>query len=242
MTSLMHTLHIGTLATWLSVAGFGTVAVVMPDPQRPAPAAKDHADTRWDVQEITLGAETSPATEETPSATSDPTVAETLPAPPELPDLTETEPLPALPDLTPGAAAEPQNPAPEPPKPEPRRKARGSEGVRAAASSAAHASGARASGPNNPGGRAGMSDAARIAGGRMPSPSYPPVARSKGQAGTVVIEFTVDSSGSVITATAISPSPWPLLNNEAVHTVRHWSFPPGGGVMKLQRPIVFQLR
>jgi outer membrane biosynthesis protein TonB len=44
-----------------------------------------------------------------------------------------------------------------------------------------------------------------------------------------------------ISAYAKSPSPWPLLNAEAVSTVRSWRFPPGG-VMKLQRPIVFQLR
>ncbi len=239
MNALIHTLNIGTLATWLSVAGFGTVAVVITHPQRPTPAAKEIADTRWDVQDITLGAEAAAATEETPPATSDPTVAETLPAPPELTDLTEMEPLPELPDLTPEAVSEAPSPAPLPPRPAPPRKVRGGESLRAAAS---HASAARATGSNNSGGRAGLSDAARIAGGRMPSPNYPPVARSSGQSGTVVIEFTVDSSGSVITAAAISPSPWPLLNNEAVHTVRQWRFPPGGGVMKLQRPIVFQLR
>ena len=86
-----------------------------------------------------------------------------------------------------------------------------------------------------------MSDAARLAAGRMPPPSYPPEARRKGQSGTVIVEFTVDASGRVISARAKSPSPWPLLNNEAVRTVRRWKFPPGG-VMKLQRPIVFQLR
>lgn len=86
-----------------------------------------------------------------------------------------------------------------------------------------------------------MSDSARLAAGRMSAPSYPPEARRKGQTGTVVVEFTVDSSGRVISAYAKQPSPWPLLNNEAVRTVRRWKFPPGG-VMKLQRPIVFQLR
>ena len=36
MTSLLHPLHIGTLATWLSVAGFGTLAVIVPARQAPA--------------------------------------------------------------------------------------------------------------------------------------------------------------------------------------------------------------
>ena len=75
----------------------------------------------------------------------------------------------------------------------------------------------------------------------MPAPSYPAESRRKGQEGTVTVEFTVDSSGRVISAVAKSPSPWPLLNAEAVATVRRWRFPPGA-VMKLQRPIVFQLR
>jgi protein TonB len=75
----------------------------------------------------------------------------------------------------------------------------------------------------------------------MPKPSYPAQAKRAGQAGTVVIEFTVDASGRVISAYAKSSSGWPLLDAEAVRTVRRWTF-PGGGVMKLQRPIVFQLR
>jgi TonB family protein len=62
-----------------------------------------------------------------------------------------------------------------------------------------------------------------------------------GQSGTVVVEFTIDGSGRVISAHAAKPSPWPLLDHEAVRTVRRWKFPPGN-IMKLQRPIVFQLR
>jgi protein TonB len=73
----------------------------------------------------------------------------------------------------------------------------------------------------------------------MPSPTYPAEARRKGQSGTVTVEFTVDTSGRVIAAFATSPSPWPLLNEEAVRTVRRWRFPPGG-IMKLQRPIIFE--
>ena len=75
----------------------------------------------------------------------------------------------------------------------------------------------------------------------MPPPSYPPLARRSGQAGTVMVEFTVDTVGRVIAAHAKSSSGWELLDSEAVRTVLRWSFPPGG-VMKLQRPIVFQLR
>ena len=75
----------------------------------------------------------------------------------------------------------------------------------------------------------------------MPPPVYPAEARRRGQTGTLLVEFTVDAAGRVIAASAVTPSPWPLLNQEAVSAVRRWTFPPGS-VMKLQRPIVFQLR
>ena len=86
-----------------------------------------------------------------------------------------------------------------------------------------------------------MAESARLAAGRMPPPVYPSEARRKGQTGTVMVEFVVDSSGRVISAYAKSPTPWPLLNHEAVRAVRRWKF-PAGSMMKLQRPIVFQLR
>ncbi|MEI8037882.1 MAG: energy transducer TonB, partial [Verrucomicrobiota bacterium] len=83
--------------------------------------------------------------------------------------------------------------------------------------------------------------AGRLAAGHMPPPVYPAEARRRGQTGTLLVEFTVDAAGRVIAASAVTPSPWPLLNQEAVSAVRRWTFPPGS-VMKLQRPIVFQLR
>ena len=85
-----------------------------------------------------------------------------------------------------------------------------------------------------------MSDAKRLAGGRMPAPSYPSEARAKGQTGTVVVEFVVGENGSVVSAYAKSPSPWPILNERAVSAVRRWKFPPGS-VVKYTRPIVFKL-
>ncbi|NJM38364.1 MAG: energy transducer TonB, partial [Akkermansiaceae bacterium] len=71
-------------------------------------------------------------------------------------------------------------------------------------------------------GGTGMSDAKRLAGGRMPAPSYPSEAKRKGQSGTIVVEFVVGENGSVISAYAKSPSPWPILNQQAVSCVRRW--------------------
>ena len=86
-----------------------------------------------------------------------------------------------------------------------------------------------------------MSSAERLAAGQMRPPSYPSYSRRNNQTGKVMIDFTVDASGRVSAARVISSSGWPLLDAEAVQTVKSWKFPPGG-TMKLQRPIVFRLK
>lgn len=227
MTPLLHSLQIATLATWLSVAGFGTMGLVIhsENPEREMPAPLE---TRLLAEDFTLGDVSSPETGDSSSEPGPPAVAETLPAPPEMPELAEFEPLPEVPSPPPAPAIRKSQPAPRPSS-RPNSTARTPKKT-------------TTSKPASSGGSSsGMSDSARLAAGRMSAPSYPPEARRKGQTGTVVVEFTVDSSGRVISAYAKQPSPWPLLNNEAVRTVRRWKFPPGG-VMKLQRPIVFQLR
>jgi protein TonB len=228
MTSFIHVLQITTLATWLSVGVFGGVGLFIHPGNPSTDAVSPALETTMIPEDFTLGDLSSPESGETSSASTKSAEAETLPAPPEMPDLVEFDPLPDIPSLPPAptirksqpasrAAATPQTSRKTPARP---------------ASSGRTSSGGSSS---------GMSDSARLAAGRMSAPSYPPEARRKGQTGTVVVEFTVDSSGRVISAYAKQPSPWPLLNNEAVRTVRRWKFPPGG-VMKLQRPIVFQLR
>jgi periplasmic protein TonB len=230
MQALIHTLHIGTLATWLSVAAFGTVGVVVREWQ-PVPAPLVVEETRLIDDDFILG---DPGPSESEAETADivpPQQAETLPAPPALAPLTEFSPLPEIPDLPPAATAKPADKLPQP-----RATASRSTASRANSSGVAGKVKTGASGSGS-----GLSESARLAAGRMPAPSYPPYSRRNGQSGTVVVEFTVDTNGRVISAHAKKPCPWPLLNNEAVSTVRIWRFPPGG-IMKLQRPIVFQLR
>jgi len=240
MDSLQHLLNIGTLATWLSVGGFGSVAVVLPGRAVSEASRHQQFETQWLPQDFTLGGEISPAAEETPLATSESDPADALPAPPDLPDAAEMAPLPDVPE--PPLPAAPAAVSPSAPRP-----SAAADSVRhtprpAARKPSSTGASSTAAGTGSPGGGSGLSNAARLAAGSMPTPAYPAEARRLGQSGTLVVEFTVDSSGQVISAYAISPSPWPLLNQEAVRTVRRWRFPPGGGVMKLQRPIVFQLR
>ena len=228
-------LNIGTLATWLSVAGFGSVAVIVPNRQVVSDAVPGIAESRLMPLDFTLGGESSPAAVEPAAesgASSPPEAAETLPAPPAMPDPTEWPALPSVPE----PPTSPQSIRETTPAPRPVAHADSRERSPRRVAGQAATSAATMGTPGT-----GMSNAARLAAGSMPPPSYPAEARRQGQTGTLLVEFTVDASGRVIAAYAISPSPWPLLNLEAVSTVRSWRFPPGP-VMKLQRPIVFQLR
>jgi len=251
MHSVLHSLNIGTLATWLSVAGLGTVGVIV-HPQLPTPAHPVEtteialSDAAFDIGEMAGvsaadagGSASSPAEQDLPEPAELP---ETLPAPPELPALAEFTALPEIPVLPQHATRHSQQPggaSANPPST--RRSSQGSGIASSPARSGGSSSGTSAAAAGKGAGASGMSATARLAAGRMPAPAYPSECRRRGQSGTVVVEFTIDSSGRVISAHAVKPSPWPLLDHEAVRTVRKWKFPPGG-VMKLQRPIVFQLR
>jgi periplasmic protein TonB len=64
--------------------------------------------------------------------------------------------------------------------------------------------------------------------GRQPAPEYPATARRLGQEGTVGVRLLVGESGRVLSAEAVLPSPWPLLNEAATRAVRErWRFRSG---------------
>ena len=57
-----------------------------------------------------------------------------------------------------------------------------------------------------------------------PAPAYPPIAKAARASGAVTVQITVDESGRVISAHAISGHP--LLQQAAVDAVRNWRFTP----------------
>lgn len=59
---------------------------------------------------------------------------------------------------------------------------------------------------------------------RKPQPSYPGMAKAAGVEGAVAVEVTVDESGTVYSARAISGHP--LLRDAAVTAARGWTFKP----------------
>lgn len=235
MTPIFHALNTSTLAAWLSVTGFGAVGIFVPEWRwSPTPKNSEEIVTQVFDPVILLGAgdvaeSAVPATDQAPTLST-----ETLPSPPELPELAEQAPLPEIPSL-PSPAPVPEKSGAKPNRDDaPQAPARKSGGSQTRNANSAAASGVANAGPS-------QSDSARLAAGRMPAPIYPSASRQSGQVGTVTVAFTVDNSGRVISAQATKPTPWPLLNEAAVRAVRRWKFPPGG-VMKVQRPIVFNLR
>lgn len=261
MTPILHAVHIVTLATWLSIASIGSLGMaVSGDPEGMKKDAKPR-DPYENLESIVLTDEftpselaASPTTEAGSSGeaegndSDDPfTEQETVPAPPAMPDVAELSPLPEIPDPPAPSLKSPESPAAPAIKlhqsPESNRK-RAARSVQPDRNTAGSPQGeVPAVGKAGNGGRngdTGLSDAKRLGGGRMPAPTYPAEARAKGQSGTVIVEFIVGEDGSVISANAKRPSPWPLLNERAVSCVQRWKFPPGS-VTKYTRPIVFKL-
>jgi TonB family protein len=77
--------------------------------------------------------------------------------------------------------------------------------------------------------------------GRQPAPEYPLRARREGQEGVVAIRFSVGEDGRVLAAEAVSPCPWKLLNDSALHVVRErWRF-SSGAIRLYEVAIRFQL-
>jgi protein TonB len=76
---------------------------------------------------------------------------------------------------------------------------------------------------------------------RKPQPFYPPQAKAARVSGPVVVEVTVDESGNVIEAHAVSGHP--LLKDAAVSAARGWRFSPtkvSGEPVKIVRTITFE--
>jgi protein TonB len=233
MRSLTHALNIGTLATWMSVAAFGSAGVILGRAVHLSPVADvagiELVQTPLEIESVDVADSMNEASDQSAAAESI-----ELPAPPEMLPALQSDALPEVPDMPIAdlkKVSESIKPAAKPankPAAKPQR-------------SSAMAGNPSAGNNASTNGAATMSNAARLAAGRMPAPRYPSEARSKGQAGTVLIEFTVDPSGRVSSAHIASPCPWSVLNEEALRAVRNWKFPPGS-VMTFKKPIVFKLR
>lgn len=235
MSPIIYATHIATLALWLSVGVAGTVGIIIPvsidiirsesstDPFRNLPP--------------TVLTEGRPEAGEAPSFSNEPVApipSQENPvfpsaneAPPEMPETAVASPLPELPAVR-SAQQQRSTASAEPSR---RTSSSGRRSQAAPGSGRSQSTGAASTPAGNPN---------RLVGARMPAPAYPNEARSRGQAGTVIVEFVVGENGRVISAYAKKPCPWPILNERAVRAVRTWRFPPGA-MSTHTRPIIFKL-
>lgn len=255
MNSLIYALNIGTLATWLTVSGASTVATVvlveerLPERQTAADGVSEIFITpqaMGSAPPAGLPSEMEAAVPEDESVASEDVAAELpeTPALEPLPELADPEPLPEVPDLPAAPAVQPESR----PKPAARSSSPPSKVVRSSASgqrgsSARSGESGQGSGRGNGSARgSGSSEVGsdRWLGLRKASPVYPASAKRQGQQGRVVVQFTVDERGNVVDARVTGPSPYPLLNQEALRTIRRFKARPGVRATTSQ-PIIFQL-
>jgi protein TonB len=80
-------------------------------------------------------------------------------------------------------------------------------------------------------------------GGDRPQPTYPKLALEMGQQGRVVIAFTVDEAGRIVSAEVKESSGSSILDHGAIESIkRHWVFPPGAPNRQFEAPINYVLQ
>lgn len=73
-----------------------------------------------------------------------------------------------------------------------------------------------------------------------PGPQYPREAQRRRRAGTVEVEFTVGTDGSVSAARVVAASPPRIFDREALQAVNRWRFQPVGSPVTTRRTFNFQ--
>jgi protein TonB len=73
-----------------------------------------------------------------------------------------------------------------------------------------------------------------------PGPNYPRDAQRRRRAGTVEVEFTVGTDGSVTSSRVVNASPPRIFDREALQAVDRWRFQPIGSPVTTRRTFNFQ--
>ncbi len=81
-------------------------------------------------------------------------------------------------------------------------------------------------------------------GGDRPAPTtYPPIAKSLGQQGTVLLSMSVDANGTITAIDVKESSGFPILDRSALEFVkRHWILPAGAAGRIFEAPIKYELK
>ncbi|HEV8694338.1 MAG TPA: energy transducer TonB [Lysobacter sp.] len=73
----------------------------------------------------------------------------------------------------------------------------------------------------------------------MPAPKYPAEALRAGTSGSVLVEYTVGTDGTVTAARVVRSNPTRIFDREAVNAVRRWRFQPVASPVTTRREISF---
>lgn len=213
---VQYAAQILVLAVWITCAGMGAMGLAVGWPA----LAVRHVEPQPIQAELieTQLQQDAPAAAAAPPELSPVPSAETPPQAPDLPDL---PPLPQLPEFV-------EKVAPVAPQTKPETKARTSP--------------ARVNTERPTGSPTVQNLTMGVGEGRQPAPEYPRDALSRRQEGTVMIQFLVGAEGQVLSAEVWQASPWSLLNDAALRTVRgRWHF--AAGPVRLYRvPIRFRIQ
>ena len=249
MSPFLYALNIGTLATWMTVAGASSVACVVKVIDRLPELLRDKPkETEMVITPMAMGSAPPAAAEDSNEAVTEeaavpeiPDVPE-IPEMPEVPEVADLEPLPDVPDLpqvvSPDGFEKRQAPVAKPatrPKTATTRSTAGKKSTNGQSGQGTGVGNGTAQGSGN-----SAVGASRWVGGNMPKPNYPSACRRSGEQGRVIVNFTVDERGYVVSANIASGCAYSALNDEALRTVRRWKFKPGPRA-SASRPIVFQL-
>jgi protein TonB len=198
-------LPVSTLVAWMVCLVVGGLGFALPY-TRPLAPKPEPMPTQAELIEVALTSEPLPPVQTVPAATMIPPALESLAAPASTPPMMAL----ALPNADVAFALPVEGPAQVVPA------------AQAAYSRSVAQSNQVSAAP------AIQSLTYGIGEGRQPAPRYPRDALRGGQQGKVAVRFLVAENGHVTTAEAAKPSPWPLLNEEAVRTVRQrWKFRSG---------------
>lgn len=208
-----------TAALWLSCAAVSAIGIVIPYSKFKAPAEESIVQAQ--LLNVELAAETIVPAEETPAPTLD-----SAPPPPAAEPLSVPSAQPLI------AVAEPQAVAFALPVAGPVRVV---EAKAAAYSAPVQQQQTLTAQPTVAPLTFGVGE------GKQATPDYPARARYERQEGVVRVQFTVTEDGRPIAVELSGPSPWPLLNQSALKTIREkWRF-AAGPVRRYEVPINFQL-
>lgn len=79
-------------------------------------------------------------------------------------------------------------------------------------------------------------------GGERPQPPYPPLARERGQQGSVVLLLTADSAGRITAIELKESSGYPILDRSAIEFIRgRWTVPAGTGTRTFDLTVKYRL-